>query len=137
MDYYKDNGHLFAKLFHSFELPNFAKEGSYFDTLDELSDQAFALPAQRLFPINDRANTFVSYAYAYAQRSEKLASSALDAIAAAADMFGVAEDLEPLRLHIDSMIAKQASESAPAFSGKTAAFQVHLDYRRHVNGGLR
>src|ERR1700722_15596526 len=96
MDYYTDSGHLFAKIFASFELPGFTKEGAY-ATEAELRDvpgSAFADSDRRLFPIYDRANVFVSAAYAYAQPHLKVAQDALPAIEKAAALLEIESSLD-------------------------------------------
>ncbi len=123
MDYYKDSGHLFAKIFHSFELPEFAKEGSYFDTLDELPDSSFADPINRVLPINDRANTYVSYGYACMQKHNPKIAAVIPQIEKAAAMFGISDSLKPLADRVEGMLSKVAS-AEPQWEGKRSPFQV-------------
>lgn len=128
MDYYNDAGHLFAKIFNSVDLPAFAKEGHYVDSVDELPESSFGDSARRLFPVHDRANTYVSYAYAYAQREDqKVASEALPIIRKAAELFQIDGELKGLEEHIDSLRSKTASVEVGEWQGKVAAFNVRFD----------
>lgn len=128
MDYYQDSGHLFAKIFHSFDLPEFAKQGSYYDSLAEMPDVSFADPINRLFPVNDRANTYVSYAYAQAQKHNEKMAAVIETIEKAAAVFGIADSLPALADRVDNMLSKAASvEAEPEWKKKTAAFQIEFN----------
>lgn len=119
MDYYSDSGHLYAKIFHSYELPEFAKQAECAseDTLHGLPDSAFALPGCRAFPIYDRSNTIVSAAYAFAQPNDKTAQLAIEPIRKAASVFGIADEIEKMERHVAGLLTaenqKQAADATP------------------------
>jgi len=127
MDFYSDFGHLFAKLFHTQPLPGFVKEGAYedSDTLRDLPDSAFADPISRAFPIHDRAHTWISAAYCYAQPQDKQAAAVLDRVEKQAELFGISNEMSGLRQHVASILTGTTEKMAG--EEKVAAFEIALN----------
>ena len=116
-DFYSDDGAIFARFLTDYELPDFVRQGSQEDLgkIATLSDEAFADPSARRFPIHDRANTFVSAAYCMAQDGESK-DAILDAIAKRAELLGIQMTLSPLAAHIDSLLNPPTTKEADDFS---------------------
>jgi len=112
MDFYQDDGHLFAKIFHNFDLPKFAKEGSFTtsDSLQHLPFQAFAHPSSRSFPVQDRANTFISASYAYAQPEDGIAKEAIPMIEKMATLYAIQDAVAAIKKHIQGRFEKDGSQ---------------------------
>ena len=123
-DFYSDSGHLFAKLLTEVELPEFVKEGMELplEKLGTLNDLCFADPIARLLPINDRANTYISAAYAYGQPHEKQAALALEAIEKQAALFGIAQEVADLK----GLLDHQEPEQKVALDSSEKPFRVEV-----------
>lgn len=119
MDYYKDAGHLFAKIFHDQELPDFVKSGEIEDrnSLAALPDTAFADQQQRLFPIHDRGHVFMSAAYAAAGNDQ----AALSTIEKAASAFGIKDAVDEIKAHVQDRLSKEANQ-------KTASVAIRNEF---------
>lgn len=97
-DFYQDQGAFFVKLLHNKLVPEFVKQASYEteDGISSLPNHAFADPENRKYPIHTKADVYLSAAYFYgktAEYDEKIEN----AINVSADIFGIKDDLQPLK----------------------------------------
>lgn len=125
-DFYKDHGSLFARIFNDFELPDYAKQAGVEDNekIASFPDSAFADNISRTLPIHDRAHTFVSAGYAYAQPWEAKAAELIATIEKRAEFFGISSDLVPLKAHVTALLQEPTAKGAGAGD---ALFQIEVN----------
>ena len=116
-DFYSDGGATLIRVFGAGkDLPEYVLEGEYALDPGDLSVKrasCFADRGGRSFPINDSANTWMSYLYARVHGAD---GDVLGAIQKAASFFGIGDDLDFIESRIRAYSApKTASSRNPAF----------------------
>jgi len=84
------------------------------EKIASLPDSAFANQTKRLFPINTKADTYLSAAYASVQEIKD--ESTLSKIKTAARLWGIEDEVNKIASIVDVMVKSAATEDAPAWN---------------------
>lgn len=106
MDFYSDKGFILGKIAARRPLPGYVKTASA--EPEDLPASAYADSQNKLFPLNNKANVYVSAIYAYAQ-PEKVASEIISKIEKAANIFCISDDVQKVKEFLTPLTRKEAT----------------------------